>query len=456
MKKYLLPLLLGITTLSFGQTFEQASKNAEKDLEDSLSELTDLREQVVDERIPLSNELNSLESNAIQKRQDASHAARLRDNRNVDLRGFENRIARLKDNNNYLSSLLGDYIRRFETQVHISELQLFEEIIDEAKYSQENINLSGTDKFKAQLAVINLALDRVSDIVGGKTFSGKAIMPEGLYEEGNFIIIGPIAYFASNQGVAGMAELALGSTNAVVQDIGEEHYESITTLATTGNGIAPIDTTLGDALKVAATEETVIEHIKKGGVVMFPILGLAAFALLIAIFKWIELSGIKPAQDSDVSIILKHLKDGEKEKALAHAKSVRGPVGEMLVAAVENANQDKELLEEVIYEQIITTQPKLERMLPLIQVTAATAPLLGLLGTVTGMIKTFRLITVFGTGDAKSLSTGISEALITTEFGLIVAIPAIILGAILSRKAKSVVASMEQTAVSFVNGVIKK
>ena len=71
MKKYLLPLLLGITTLSFGQTFEQASKNAEKDLEDSLSELTDLREQVVDERIPLSNELNSLESNAIQKRQDA-------------------------------------------------------------------------------------------------------------------------------------------------------------------------------------------------------------------------------------------------------------------------------------------------------------------------------------------------------------------------------------------------
>ena len=126
------------------------------------------------------------------------------------------------------------------------------------------------------------------------------------------------------------------------------------------------------------------------------------------------------------------------------------------MAAVENANQDKELLEEVIYEQIITTQPKLERMLPLIQVTAATAPLLGLLGTVTGMIKTFRLITVFGTGDAKSLSTGISEALITTEFGLIVAIPAIILGAILSRKAKSVVASMEQTAVSFVNGVIKK
>ena len=75
--------------------------------------------------------------------------------------------------------------------------------------------------------MIDLALDRVTDIVGGNTFSGKAIMPDGLYEEGNFIVIGPIAYFASNQGIAGMAELALGSTHAVVQDIGEEHYESI-------------------------------------------------------------------------------------------------------------------------------------------------------------------------------------------------------------------------------------
>ena len=456
MKKYLLLLLLVITTLTYGQKFELASENAEKDLKSSLSELAELRKVVVDERIPLSNELNTLESEAIQKRQEASQAARLRDNRNVDLRGFENRIARLKDNNNYLSSLLGDYIRRFETQVHIGELQLFEEIITEAKNSQDNINLSGSDKFKTQLAVIDLALDRVIDIVGGNTFSGKAIMPDGLYEEGNFIVIGPIAYFASNQGIAGMAELALGSTNAVVQDIGEEHYESIITLANTGKGNAPIDTTLGDALKVAATEETIIEHIKKGGVVMFPILGLAAFALLIAIFKWVELSGVKAAQENDVSIILKHLKDGEKEKALAHAKSVRGPVGEMLTSAVENADRDKEILEEIIYERIITTQPKLERMLPLIQVTAATAPLLGLLGTVTGMIKTFRLITVFGTGDAKSLSTGISEALITTEFGLIVAIPAIIIGAILSRKARSVVASMEQTAVSFVNGVINK
>ena len=77
------------------------------------------------------------------------------------------------------------------------------------------------------------------------------------------------------------------------------------------------------------------------------------------------------------------------------------------------------------------------------------APLLGLLGTVTGIINTFKLITVFGSGDVKSLSGGISEALITTKFGLIVAIPSLLLHAFLSRKAKGVTDQMEKSAVSF-------
>ena len=85
--------------------------------------------------------------------------------------------------------------------------------------------------------------------------------------------------------------------------------------------------------------------------------------------------------------------------------------------------------------------------------TAAAAPLLGLLGTVTGMIKTFTLITIFGTGDAKSLSSGISEALVTTELGLIVAIPSLILHGLLSRMAKQKIGDLEQISVSFINGI---
>jgi biopolymer transport protein ExbB len=98
-------------------------------------------------------------------------------------------------------------------------------------------------------------------------------------------------------------------------------------------------------------------------------------------------------------------------------------------------------------------RPALERFLPFLAITAAAAPLLGLLGTVVGMIETFQLITVFGTGDAKSLSSGISKALVTTAMGLIVAIPTLILHGALSRMAKRKLGLLEELSVAFVNGV---
>jgi len=94
-------------------------------------------------------------------------------------------------------------------------------------------------------------------------------------------------------------------------------------------------------------------------------------------------------------------------------------------------------------------------MLPFVALTSSSAPLLGLLGTVTGIMNTFTLMTVFGTGDVKTLSSGISEALITTEYGLYVAIPSLLMYAFLARKSKSVVDEMEKAAVAFINQVSK-
>ena len=85
--------------------------------------------------------------------------------------------------------------------------------------------------------------------------------------------------------------------------------------------------------------------------------------------------------------------------------------------------QNKELLEEILYEKMLHTKPKLNRFLAFISLTAATAPLLGLLGTVTGMILTFQSISLFGNGDPKLMAGGISQALMTTVLGLVVAIP---------------------------------
>lgn len=224
-------------------------------------------------------------------------------------------------------------------------------------------------------------------------------------------------------------------------------------LVETGRGTLAFDPTLGQAIRRAEARTTLGERIRAGGVVMFPILGLALIALIIALIKWIQIAGINVAPPAVLQEILDLLEKGKPEEAAKRASAVRGPVGELLQAGVENAREQREILEEILYEKILRTRPGLERYLPFLALTAAAAPLLGLLGTVTGMINTFQLITLFGTGDARTLSGGISEALITTQFGLGIAIVALLVHSLLSRKAKGVIANMEQTEAALLNGL---
>ena len=451
-KKTLLYLaFLGSTILSAQS--DDINRVNEIDLENSLRELADLRRKIESEKIPLANAQRKLENTAAERRKEADRVKRLRDNQVIDLDFHRDLIARLKGTNSFLSRSLGEHIRTFESHIHVGERLLYQDRLNKARAAEDDFEIAEDQKLRAQLNAVDAALERLERSFGGDSFQGSAIMPNGNYEEGTFVIVGPISFFTSKSGKTGLPALDLTSENAIIHSISDDFAEGITQLSNTKEGIVPIDATLGDAFKIAATHETQVEEIKKGGLVMYPILGLATFALIVAIFKWFEISNVKEARSQDLHIILQHIRAGDSEMAMAHAKSVKGMVGEMLVAAVENAEADPDLIEEVLYEKMLATQPKLERMLPLIAVTAATAPLFGLLGTVTGMIKTFNLITVFGTNDASNLSAGISEALVTTKFGLIIAIPALIMYAVLSRKAKGVIGSMEKTAIGFLNGL---
>jgi biopolymer transport protein ExbB len=204
---------------------------------------------------------------------------------------------------------------------------------------------------------------------------------------------------------------------------------------------------------MAAVQDTLWEHIRKGGVVMFPIFVLAGAALLVALYKWLRLLFVARPSRRAVAAVLDAVAHGDDERAAQAARALRGPTGAMLTAGTEHLGEPRALIEEVMYEKVLATRLGLNRWLPFIAITASSAPLLGLLGTVTGIMNTFTLMTVFGTGDVKTLSSGISEALITTEFGLYVAIPALLLYAFLSRKARSIVDGMEQAAVALLNEV---
>jgi biopolymer transport protein ExbB len=245
----------------------------------------------------------------------------------------------------------------------------------------------------------------------------------------------------------------VNSAEATVIEISPAAATGIRELVSGGTGEVPVDPTLGNALKLAGTKDSLAGHIRKGGVVMVPILLLGFTAFVVGMVKWAQISRIREAAPKELEVILSHLRQGERSKASEWAGRIKGPVGEMLNSAIRHVGEKKEYIEEVMYEKMLITKPRLERLMPVIALTAATAPLLGLLGTVTGMINTFNMITVYGTGDPRTLAGGISEALITTEFGLIVAVPALLLHAFLNRKAKGVLNSMEQTTVAFINGV---
>jgi biopolymer transport protein ExbB len=133
------------------------------------------------------------------------------------------------------------------------------------------------------------------------------------------------------------------------------------------------------------------------------------------------------------------------EALRALTEQVKGPQAEVLRVAL--ADQTHEQREDRLYAALLEQRNRLERWLGSIAMTASVAPLLGLLGTVSGMITTFKAMTLFGSGDPSVVSGGIAEALITTELGLVVAIPALLAHALMSRRVKSYFAQLENDAV---------
>ncbi|PXA03753.1 hypothetical protein DDZ13_10695 [Coraliomargarita sinensis] len=437
------------------QSFQSATAEASKDLQIALKELNEVRSDIAKEKIPLIQEVSSLEDQVRQKTAELDRLRRLRDNRDLGLNRLREQVEAIKAQNEYAAGLLDEFVRSFETRIDYSEVQLYSDAAEEARLALDDADMSEADRFNKQIDVIGVALDRLEQLAGGYTFAGKALAPNGEIEEGTFAAFGPTVFFSSSQSeLAGITFNKLNAAEAAIAVPGEQYSAGIRSFVETSEGQIPADPTLGKALKIEEGSDTVLEHLAKGGSVGTVIIGLGFICLLLGAFKAFEVTSFRTPAPEDVQNVITKIESGDVANARTAASSIPGAGGALLVKGVEHADEKRGTLEEILYEKILVARPKLERFLPFIALTAAAAPLLGLLGTVTGMIKTFNLITIFGTGDAKSLSSGISEALVTTELGLIVAIPALIIHGLLSRMARQKIGDMEQTAVGFINGVI--
>jgi len=205
--------------------------------------------------------------------------------------------------------------------------------------------------------------------------------------------------------------------------------------------------------KLAAARSTLVEHIVKGGMVMIPILLVGLVAAVMAAWKLADVSRLRVESGEGAVRVLDALRRGDADGARGIAASLGEPMAPVYLEGIEHRGASEEHLEEMLTERILACVPRLERNLGALAVLGGVAPLLGLLGTVTGMIHTFQLITVFGSGDPKLLSRGIAEALITTEYGLYIAIPVVLAHAYLARRVRTIVGAMERRAAEFVHGL---
>ncbi|MCC5835249.1 MAG: MotA/TolQ/ExbB proton channel family protein [Opitutales bacterium] len=446
---------LGLTSVSAiadESRLDALKADAETRTEEALEKLQAVRETVTRERVPLGEELRKLERVNREKRSEAQRLQRRLDGASGDFARMEEELGLREDELNFISGMLVDYLNRLNGSIHSSENDLYSDELLRLLNLAEDETADPDYVMSEHQKALDIGMERLSNLIGGHIFSGSAVGPDGSYLSGKFGIIGPSVYFASDNGrVGGLAERGASlAANVFVFD--SSATPSIKRLLDEGSGSIPYDTTMGRATALATTQETLFEHIQKGGIWMIPILSFAGVAWLIGMFKAFEIFSVKRLKPGVLLETINLVRSGKKEEADALLETQGGPTATMLKKGVKYHKLPKESLEELMAENILETQPKLERGLAVITVTAAVAPLLGLLGTVTGMINTFKLITLFGTGDARSLSSGISEALITTEFGLIVAIPSLLLSAFLSRKVQGIAGEMENAAITFANG----
>jgi len=206
--------------------------------------------------------------------------------------------------------------------------------------------------------------------------------------------------------------------------------------ATSGLNPFAIDPTRGQLLGLLVQAPSLTERIAQGQIVGYTILVLGAIGLVLAIWRLLVLTGV-----------------GAKMRAQTRNLNQPGnnPLGRVIKVAHDNPNVDIEGLELKLGEAIMKETPKLNALLPFLKIISVVAPLLGLLGTVTGMIITFQAITLYGAGDPKLMAGGISTALVTTVEGLVVAIPMVFLHTLVSSRARRLTQVLQEEAAGMLS-----
>lgn len=318
------------------------------------------------------------------------------------------------------------------------------------------------DEAKAVGALFDTSTTLMREHASIRTEVGEFFLPDGTKANGEIVRVGNVAAYGVSDGVSdgvgngvgnGVAGALAPAGDGRLKLWKQDASQSARALA---NGESPelLQAFLFESLDKPVEErkdKTWLEIINSGGVIAWVIVGLGALGVLLVLLRalilWRSGANTRGLIDEAGKLVLA----GDVDRARERCESASGSASRVLSNTLANIDAERDELEDVVSESILHELPSIERFGSAILVFAAVAPLLGLLGTVTGMISTFDIITEFGTGDPKLLSGGISEALVTTQLGLIVAIPLLLVGNLLKGWAGSITTAMERGALRLMN-----
>ena len=427
--------IIGLVTVNTANAYE--SKVVEQllsDIKTAQKKLTQSQKEFAKARNRLANKVRLQEQKVLELRDKAAVSQRLQDEKTLSLQQLQERLKTWNEQNQYQQNIL----------------------------SRFNHNIS--DKpFSPKLAAgekLTWLSEHIADIkneLSPAWHDEKVVLPNGELHPAQVLTLGPVSwYIAEQQLSAGFVSQIKGDNTTQDQGLykaeltlSEDESAGLIALKSSGSGVISIDPTLSRAFKISSEQENILDHIGKGGVWIFPIVAFGIFAVVIGLVKAIQfwrLPALIPAFSERFGQLEKITDSDEKHKAqkalFAQAKGMQAQLIDIASNSEIGQKRDDRL-----FANLLANKHKLEYWLGAIAITAAVSPLLGLLGTVSGMIETFKLMTLFGAGDPAAVSGGISQALVTTELGLVVAIPALLLHALLTRRVKTYYGELESCGV---------
>lgn len=403
----------------------RARAAAESDLAKSLQELGQLRDTIKAEKLPMSEQLGSAENRLAALKRELEDQTRAQDTKALELGNLQGAMKLRQDETTYVANLLDEFTNGFESSMHVSELPRYQAAIETAKLARGNEDLSMVEKLSRQVGVLQVALTRLMDLVGGSRYDGQAVDAQGTVAKGEFAVVGPVVMFAAaGGGPAGLAIPQAGSALAAVRTIDKTIDAGIAQVVTAGIGSLPLDPSRGGALKDLMHRGSLIGYFKKGGPIMYPLLCVSILALSVVLERLWFLAREQKSRDPEVvDEILGRIQDADVAGAVRAGAKSRDFVARALIYGIQHREKS---LSNALIRSAGAEIHRFTRGISILDTCVTMAPLLGLLGTVTGMMGSFGMLGGAELSAPSQITGGIAEALIATAFGLGIAITSLI------------------------------